>query len=386
MAQSLSLLSFLLLFSYYSTLTMGAYNVLNYGAEPDGQTDSAKAFLSAWADACGSGSPATMYVPAGNFFVSQAVFQGPCKSSEIKMYIDGTVVASSSYDGEAAWLMFKYVDGLSIFGGTIDGQGRAFWACKTAGRSCPSSTTSLTIAKSNNILISGLSTVNSKGFHISIFGSNGVTVQGTKITAPGNSPNTDGIHIQMSSDVTVTSSSIKTGDDCISIGEGANNVWIEKINCGPGHGISIGSLGDTPSESGVQNITVTSVVFTGTQNGLRIKTWGKPYSGFVKDVKFEHAVMQNVQNPIIVDQNYCPGDVNCPDQSSGIKISGLAYTDIQGTSATQLAVKFDCSSSNPCSGITMQDIKLTYQNQNAQSYCKNAGGSTSGFIIPPSCL
>nr|CAD1819909.1 unnamed protein product [Ananas comosus var. bracteatus] len=185
----------------------------------------------------------------------------------------------------------------------------------------------------------------------------------------------------MSSDVTVTSSSIKTGDDCISIGEGASNVWIEKINCGPHW-----KLGDTPSESGVQNITVTSVVFTGTQNGLRIKTWGKPYSGFVKDVTFEHAVMQNVQNPIIVDQNYCPGDVNCPDQSSGIKISGLAYTDIQGTSATQLAVKFDCSASNPCSGITMQDIKLTYQNQNAQSYCKNAGGSTSGFIIPPSCL
>lgn len=96
---------------------------------------------------------------------------------------------------------------------------------------------SLTIAESNNILISGLSTVNSEGFHISIFGSSGVTVQGVKITAPGNSPNTDGIHIQMSSDVTVTSSSIKTGDDCISIGEGASNVWIEKINCGPGHGI-----------------------------------------------------------------------------------------------------------------------------------------------------
>nr|CAD1830953.1 unnamed protein product [Ananas comosus var. bracteatus] len=97
---------------------------------------------------------------------------------------------------------------------------------------------SLTIAESNNILISGLSTVNSEGFHISIFGSNGVTVQGAKITALSNSPNTDGIHIQMSSDVIVTSSSIKTGDDCTSIGEGTSNVWIEKINCGTSHGIS----------------------------------------------------------------------------------------------------------------------------------------------------
>nr|CAD1842590.1 unnamed protein product [Ananas comosus var. bracteatus] len=96
---------------------------------------------------------------------------------------------------------------------------------------------SLTIAESDNILISGLSTVNSEGFHISIFGSNGVTVQGAKITALSNSPNTDGIHIQMSSDVIVTSSSIKTGDDCTSIGEGTSNVWIEKINCGTSHGI-----------------------------------------------------------------------------------------------------------------------------------------------------
>ncbi|XP_020080286.1 polygalacturonase-like [Ananas comosus] len=366
---------------------MGAYNVVNYGARPDGRTDSAKAFLGAWADACGSSKPATIYVPAGSFFVSQALFQGPCKNFDIKIDIDGTIVASSDYRGGVlVWLTFKYVDGLSIFGGTLDGQGQAFWACKTAGGNCPSGTTSLSIGMSKNVLISGLTTTNSKGFHISIFGSNGVTVQGAKIIAPGNSPNTDGIHIQMSSGVTVTSSSIKTGDDCISIGEGTSNVWIEKIGCGPGHGISIGSLGGTPLGAGVQNITVKSVVFTGTQNGLRIKTWGKAYSGFVKDVTFEHAVMQNVQNPIVVDQNYCPGAVNCPGQSSGIKISGLSYTDIQGSSATQLAVKFDCSPSNPCGGIKLQDIRLTYQNQQAQSYCKNADGSASGFVIPPSCL
>jgi len=77
---------------------------------------------------------------------------------------------------------------------------------------------------------------------------------------------------------------------------------------------SIGSLGETAQEDGVTNITVKSVVFTGTQNGLRIKTWGRPNSGYVSGVTFQHAVMKNVQNPIVVDQNYCPGDVNCPNQ------------------------------------------------------------------------
>lgn len=77
---------------------------------------------------------------------------------------------------------------------------------------------------------------------------------------------------------------------------------------------SIGSLGKDYDEAGVENVTVKTTVFTGTQNGLRIKTWGKPSEGFVKGVVFEHATMQNVQNPIIIDQNYCPGDSGCPDQ------------------------------------------------------------------------
>ncbi|XP_008813782.1 polygalacturonase-like [Phoenix dactylifera] len=385
MAQFMAfLLTILFICSF--TSAMAAYNIADFGAKPDGRTDSAKPFLSAWAAACGSSQPSAIIVPAGRFLLSQALFQGPCKNSNIRIFISGTIVAPSGYGSNTVWISFNYVQGLSIFGGTLDGQGQSFWACKMAGRSCPNGATSLTIAESKNILISGLTLLNSEVFHISIFGSSGVTVRGAKITAPGDSPNTDGIHIQKSSFVTVSGSSIKTGDDCISMGEGATDVWIEKISCGPGHGISIGSLGDTPQEDGVQNVTVKSVVLAGTQNGLRIKTWGKPNTGFVKGIRFEHAIMQNVQNPIVIDQNYCPGNKNCPGQSSGIKISQVMYSDIHGSSATQAAVKFDCSSSNPCSGIGLQNINLSYLDKQAQSYCRNVQGSTSGFVIPPSCL
>lgn len=129
-----------------------------------------------------------------------------------------------------------------------------------------------------------------------------------------------------------------------------------------------------------------NAVITGTQNGVRIKTWGKPNNGFVRDVKFEHVTMRNVQNPIVVDQNYCPGNVNCPNQHSGIKISQVSYTDVKGTSATPVAVKFDCSATNPCNGMRLQDIKLTYQNKPAMSYCKNVKGSVSGLVVPQSCF
>ncbi|XP_074569184.1 polygalacturonase-like [Curcuma longa] len=378
---------FLLIALRLSLHAAASYNVVDYGAAADGKTDSAEAFLAAWSAACGANKPASIYVPGGRFLVSQATFQGPCNNSAIRLFIAGTLVAPSGYTAAANWLLFKNVNGVSVLGGTIDGRGQAFWACKEAGRSCPQGATSLAIAASTNVVIRGLASHNSEVFHLSIFASSGVKVQRAKIIAPGDSPNTDGIHIQKSTEVSVVSTVIKTGDDCISMGEGTSNVWIEKIRCGPGHGISIGSLGAMPSETGVQNITVTGVTFSGTQNGVRIKTWGKPNAGFVEDVTFSHAVMKNVKNPIVIDQNYCPGNVDCPGQSSGIRIGQVSYVDIQGSSATPVAVKFDCSPTNPCKGLDLRDIKLTYLgNKQAEAYCKNAQGSSAGTMTPPSCI
>ena len=77
---------------------------------------------------------------------------------------------------------------------------------------------------------------------------------------------------------------------------------------------SIGSLGKDLKEEGVQNVTVTTATFTGTQNGVRIKSWARASNGFARDVRFQHIAMVNVQNPIFIDQNYCPNKNNCPDQ------------------------------------------------------------------------
>ncbi|KAI8003538.1 hypothetical protein LOK49_LG08G01954 [Camellia lanceoleosa] len=81
-----------------STLPI-TYNVLNLGAKPDGKTDSTKSFLSAWALACGSTQPATIYVPPGRYLIGRpANFGGRCKNSAITIRIDGTLVAPSNYN------------------------------------------------------------------------------------------------------------------------------------------------------------------------------------------------------------------------------------------------------------------------------------------------
>ncbi|KAI5557915.1 hypothetical protein BDE02_17G003600 [Populus trichocarpa] len=377
---------FFIIFFAFSPLAKAAqFSVLSYGATPDGKTDSTKAFAAAWAQACASTQPATISVPKGSFSLGQVRFQGPCNNRAILVRIDGTLVAPSDYKviGNAKnWLIFEHVNGVTVSGGTLDGQGAGLWSCKNSGKGCPRGATSLEFSNSNNIAITGLASLNSQLFHIVINGCQNVKVQGVKVSAAGNSPNTDGIHVQSSTGVTILNSRIGTGDDCVSIGPVPQvcglKMWLVDLAM---------ESGKESQEAGVQNVTVKTTTFTGTENGLRIKSWGRPSNGFARDILFQHAVMNNVQNPIVIDQNYCPGEKNCPGQVSGVKISDVTYQDIHGSSATEVAVKFDCSKKYPCTGIKLEDVKLTYKNQPAEASCSNiAGGVASGLVQPTSCL
>ncbi|KAL6504134.1 hypothetical protein OROGR_026057 [Orobanche gracilis] len=370
------------------------FNIVDLGAYGDGTSDSAYALSEAWSAACASTNPSTVYIPSGRFLLGSLHLKGPCNNEAITVRIQGTLVAPSDYGWAAGnagyWLLFEETDGVTVLGGTLDGRGTALWACKkkkNGKRNCPGGATTLGIVKSKNMAVIGLTSLNSQMFHIVINWCRNVRLQNVRVSASENSPNTDGVHVQLSTGVTIIDSKIGTGDDCVSIGPGTTDLWIENVSCGPGHGISIGSLGKEYEEAGVENVTVKSVRFKNTQNGLRIKTWGRPSKGFVRDVLFQHAIMTNVQNPIVIDQNYCPHNQHCPGQVSGVEISDVTYQDIQGTSATQVAVKFDCSKGKPCQRIRMENVNLRYKDTQPQASCSYAVGSASGLVKPTiSCL
>ncbi|KAG0460283.1 hypothetical protein HPP92_023411 [Vanilla planifolia] len=371
-----------------SVQAQASFNVVDYGAKSDGVSDSAGAFLAAWSEACRSRQPANVYVPPGTYYVSTAEFAGPCNNPATGLVSAGTIVASPNFSADNKWISFLHVGGLRLTGGTIDGRGQELWACKKAGKSCPHGSTALIISHSNNVVIDGINLVNSEMFHMAIQRSNDVTIRSSIVSAPGDSPNTDGIHIHNSNNIAIVNSTITTGDDCISMGPGVTNTWIENITCGPGHGISIGSLGQSSGEEAVENVTVRATTFTGTQNGLRIKTWAQRNVGYVRGIVYQNAVMNNVDNPIIIDQNYCPRDKDCPTQGSGIKISDVTFSNVRGTSATEVAIKLDCSPTNPCTEIALDNIRLTHNGgvTAAKSFCRHASGTASGVVIPPSCL
>jgi len=117
-----------------------SYNIVSFGAKADGKSDSTHAFQKAWANACGSIKPASIYVPQGRFYLQSGTFNGPCKNNAIFIRIDGTLVAPFDYrviGSSPAWIMFKNVDGVTISGGILDGQGTSLWACKNGAKTCP---------------------------------------------------------------------------------------------------------------------------------------------------------------------------------------------------------------------------------------------------------
>ncbi|KAJ4980716.1 hypothetical protein NE237_031553 [Protea cynaroides] len=306
------------------------FDVKNYGAQADGMTDISKALVSAWNDSCASVEPtSTVLISRGTYLLGPVILSGPCKSSSIEFQLQGLVRAppDPALFKTDAWVLFENVKGLKVSGGGIlDGQGQRAWTSNncSANPNCKELPINLKLAYVQNTIIRDIASKNSKYFHIGIFQSSDLTLENLNIYAPGSSPNTDGIHMSSSERINVTNIVIATGDDCISIGPGTRNLNVTKVVCGPGHGISIGSLGKSPGEAEVHGIFVRNCTFTNTLNGARIKTWPSSPVGAASNIVFEDLIMNNAYFPVILDQMYCPHQ-KCDQERNGSKCwSGFA--------------------------------------------------------------
>ncbi|XP_059311112.1 probable polygalacturonase At1g80170 isoform X2 [Lycium ferocissimum] len=199
--------------------------VNEFGAKGDGITDDTKIFQHIWKIACSSPLRPKIIIPHRYTFLVRPIdFVGPCRS-------------------------------------------------KVSLVPCRHAPTAMSFHRCNNLKVRNLRMLNSQQMHISISNCINVEVSRIKVQAPAKSPNTDGIHISSSTLVGIRDCSIRTGDDCISIVGNSSRILVKNIACGPGHGISIGSLGKSNSWSQVQNVLVDGAYLSNTENGVRIKTW-----------------------------------------------------------------------------------------------------------------
>ncbi|KAG0459754.1 hypothetical protein HPP92_022882 [Vanilla planifolia] len=337
--------------------TMRAVSVVDHGAKGNGLNDDTEAFVQAWKLVCSSKVGATLKVPTENAYLLRPItFGGPCKS-KIVLSVMGTIIAPSDPDmwyrlHPRRWLYFHGIKDLEVRGeGVIDGSGQGWWArsCKTnASNPCRSAPTAMTFHRMRRLTVRGLTIVNAQQMHIAFTDSYQVQVSSLKVIAPERSPNTDGIHLSSCVSVAVEDSIISTGDDCVSIVGNSSSILIKNMVCGPGHGISIGSLGQNKANDQVQDILV--------------------------DEAF-------VSTPKTVS-----GSKHGRNQTSAVKVENVAFIDIKGTSATEEAIKLACSDSYPCKKILLKNIELSsYSGGDAAAYCWKASGFSSGEVTGYGC-
>ncbi|KAK6930207.1 Glycoside hydrolase, family 28 [Dillenia turbinata] len=380
-----------------SPVPEGWFDVTKYGAIGDGVKDCSSAFLAAWKAACNHGGESTFFIPEGTFLVGHIIFEGPCYNEGSPLVLlNGTLHAPSSPEAfhDDEWIKFQDLRELHVVGGTgtslLDGQGQE--ARKHSTKKRPVSLKLLDVVSGS---IRNINLLNSKFFNMNLQKCQNITVLGVNITAPSDSPNTDGIHLSQSTNMNITSSIIGVGDDCISIGPGNTDIFISNITCGPGHGISVGSLGKYSNEEDVVGIRVRNCTINGTTNGVRIKSWrGSPVSNAL-NMTFEDILMINVSNPIIIDQEYCPHKDCSSLKPSKVKLNNVGYRNIWGTSNTKAAVTLVCSSSTPCENVHLTDINFNYtiqehkfkdskyksDDQNPHIPCLSVKGALNGLQI-----
>ncbi|XP_019162863.1 PREDICTED: exopolygalacturonase clone GBGA483-like [Ipomoea nil] len=381
----------ILLASFVTGLHAAFFDVMKFGAKGDGKADDSKAFTGAWGAACKAPGANTI-TAAGKFMAGPIWFQGPCKGP---ITIDAqkmnllALPDPFAFKGHGGWVTFSQVIGVTINGGIFDGNGATTWNlpdCGKNGHICPLPA-NLQFNAVTGLRLIGLTNRNSKQFHLRIGSSKDVTIERYTVDAPGNSPNTDGVHIGQTSKVSIIGATIKTGDDCVSLGDGVQDVHVEKVTCGPGHGLAIGSLGKYPNEKPVLGVTVKNCTLTNTLNGARIKTWPGSPVGSATNMHFEDIIMNNVSNPILIDQQYCPWNQCKAGLASKVKLSGIGFKNIKGTSSSKMAMKIDCSPAVPCQGVVMNDINLIYKGKDgsAVSKCTNVKPSIIGKVVPAAC-
>ncbi|BFG42913.1 hypothetical protein CerSpe_291870 [Prunus speciosa] len=367
-----------------SSSSVKTISVANFGAKGNGADDT-QAFEKAWKAACSSNGAIVLVVPQKTYLVRPIEFSGPCKS-HLTMQIYGTIEASddrSVYKDVTHWLIFDNVQSLLVEGpGTINGNGNIWWKNSCKRKPQPpcneQAPTAVTFNKCNNLVVKNLKIQDAQQMHVRFQNCINVEASHLTVTAPEDSPNTDGIHITNTQNITISSSVIGTGDDCISIVSGSKRVKATDITCGPGHGISIGSLGEDNANDHVSGVFVNGAKISGTSNGVRIKTW-QGGSGRASNIVFQNVEMNDVTNPIIIDQNYCDHkNKDCTQQRSAVQVKNVLYQNIRGTSASTDAITFNCSQSVPCQGIVLQNIQL----QNGRAKCNNVKPAYKGAVSP----
>ena len=368
------------------------------GAKADDQTKDTDALQRA-IDLCAKGSGGVVHLTAGIYI------SGPLAlKSHVRLSLDQGATLLGSPDmadfpirADAPWrrvslLHADHVVDISITGaGTIDGNGKIWWDAKaSAPKGQPEAPRPLLIDLTNSkqILIEGVTIQNSPQYNITTFWCDGLTVRNVTILNPGRgAPNTDGIDPFSTSHVLIEHTTIDTGDDNVAIKSGlvergdpdvpSTDIIIRDCTFRAGHGLSIGS----ETAGGVRNVTVERVTFTGTRQGIRIKS-ARGRGNDIGNLTYRDIKMEGVETPIEIT-NYYTGmvkdDPGQPVSEHTPKFHDITIENLTATGAKRAATIMGLPES-PIKNLILKNVNIAAA---TGMVIQNAQITESGLIVTP---
>jgi polygalacturonase len=245
---------------------------------------------------------------------SGAVLMGSRNPRDYDLKPGGCGIVNKEGHGCKPLIGADRVSGAGVMGdGIIDGRGGAkltgqqvsWWdlaqeaKVTNANQNCPRI---LQLNGADDFTLYRITLKNSPNFHVSYSGGNGFTAWGVIIDAPKTARNTDGIDPSSATNVTITNSYIRVGDDNVAIKAGSrpsSHITVSHNHFYSGHGMSIGS----ETDGGASAIRVEDLSIEGADNGIRIKS-NSSRGGLVRDVVYSDVCIRDTKNPILMDTHY----------------------------------------------------------------------------------
>jgi polygalacturonase len=368
------------------------------GAKADGHTKDTDALQRA-IDLCAKGSGGVVHLTAGTYVSGPLALR-----SHVRLSLDQGATLLGSPDmqdfpirADAPWrkvslLHADHVVDISITGaGTIDGNGKIWWDAKaSAPKGQPEAPRPLLIDLTNSkqILIEGVTIQNSPQYNITTFWCDGLTVRNVTILNPGRgAPNTDGIDPFSTSHVLIEHTTIDTGDDNVAIKSGlvergdpnvpSTDIVIRDCTFRAGHGLSIGS----ETAGGVRNVTVERVTFTGTRQGIRIKS-ARGRGNDIGNLTYRDIKMDGVETPIEIT-NYYTGmvkdDPGQPVTEHTPKFHDITIENLTATGAKRAATIMGLPES-PIKNLILKNVNIAAA---AGMVIQNAQITENGVVVTP---
>lgn len=158
-----------------------------------------------------------------------------------------------------------------------------------------------------NVLLSGVTFMNSPAWNIHPFFCENVTIDNIKVRNPYYAQNGDGIDVESCTNVHIHHSVFETGDDAICIKAGKNaiartidgpcsNIYIHDCVVNEGHG---GFVIGSEMSRGVKDILVENCTFIGTDVGVRMKS-ALGRGGVVENITIRNINMVNIKGEAVI--------------------------------------------------------------------------------------